>query len=292
MRCRHRLSKLLLRHGIRFDDGRAWTDRHRAWLATITLDWPAAQATMIDAQGAIDAFCHRREALEREIIAMLPACPWAVQVGRLRCLRGIDTLSAVGLYSGLTRSHPSRTVLAAGRVYRSRHEDDLPVAAVLFGKAVSLSSFGQRNGLRNPGQQRASRHHLHKLPEGFGVLLDEHRSLSDPATGIVGDRPGADDRAPVSDGREHLRSDRHRVEHMGEGADRRELRLAAQDLLGTQRANPILVVGSRHGGHAQARGDGELDGEGAHRARGPGDQDLSTARRLQERDRLLGCQRV
>ena len=33
MRCRHRLSKLLLRHGIRFEDGRAWTDRHRAWLA-------------------------------------------------------------------------------------------------------------------------------------------------------------------------------------------------------------------------------------------------------------------
>src|ERR1035437_10556173 len=33
MRSRHRLSKLLLRHGIRFDDGKAWTDRHRAWLA-------------------------------------------------------------------------------------------------------------------------------------------------------------------------------------------------------------------------------------------------------------------
>ncbi len=27
MRSRHRLSKLLLRHGIRFDDGRAWTER-------------------------------------------------------------------------------------------------------------------------------------------------------------------------------------------------------------------------------------------------------------------------
>src|SRR5665213_3123265 len=26
---RHRLSKLLLRHGIRFEDGRAWTQRHR-----------------------------------------------------------------------------------------------------------------------------------------------------------------------------------------------------------------------------------------------------------------------
>jgi transposase len=97
MRSRHRLSKLLLRHGIRFDDGQAWTDRHRDWLASVTLDWPAAQATLLDAQGAIDALAHRRGALEREIVAMLPACPWTVQVGRLRCLRGVDTLTAVGL---------------------------------------------------------------------------------------------------------------------------------------------------------------------------------------------------
>jgi transposase len=97
MRSRHRLSKLLLRHGIRFDDGRAWTDRHRAWLATVTLPWPAAQMTLLDVQGAIDALCHRRDALEREIVSLVPASPWAVQVGRLRCLRGIDTLTAVGL---------------------------------------------------------------------------------------------------------------------------------------------------------------------------------------------------
>ncbi len=77
MRNRHRLSKLLLRHGIRFDDGRAWTDRHRAWLATITLPWPAAQMTLSDVQGAIDALCHRRDQLEREIVALVPASPWA-----------------------------------------------------------------------------------------------------------------------------------------------------------------------------------------------------------------------
>ena len=99
MRWRHRLSKLLLRHGIRFDDGRAWTDRHRQWLATVLLEWPAAQATLLDARGAIDALAHRRDSLEREIVAMLPACPWTVQVGRLRCLRGVDTLTAVGLCS-------------------------------------------------------------------------------------------------------------------------------------------------------------------------------------------------
>ncbi len=97
MRCRHRLSKLLLRHGVRFDDGPAWTQRHRDWLATIALEWPAAQATLLDSQGAIDTLVHRRDGLEREIVALLPACPWTVQVGRLRCLRGIDTLTAVGL---------------------------------------------------------------------------------------------------------------------------------------------------------------------------------------------------
>jgi len=97
MRCRHRLSKLLLRHGVRFDDGDAWTERHREWLGEVVLEWPAAQATLLDCQGAIDALCHRRDGLEREIVSMLPSSPWREQVGVLRCLRGVDTLSAVGL---------------------------------------------------------------------------------------------------------------------------------------------------------------------------------------------------
>jgi transposase len=97
MRARHRLSKLLLRHGIRFDDGRAWSERHRAWLAGIDLGQPAAQITLTDARGAVDALVHRRDALEREIVAMLPDSPWAPQVRRLRCLRGVDTLTAAGL---------------------------------------------------------------------------------------------------------------------------------------------------------------------------------------------------
>ena len=96
MRCRHRLSKLLLRRGIRFDDGRAWTERHRVWLAGVDLGHDA-QATLADAIGAVDALCHRRDRLERAIVARLDDSPWATQVGRLRCLRGIDTLTAAGL---------------------------------------------------------------------------------------------------------------------------------------------------------------------------------------------------
>ncbi|MGH2927777.1 MAG: IS110 family transposase [Solirubrobacteraceae bacterium] len=74
MRCRHRLSKLLLRHGIRFDDGTAWTERHRQWLATVELRWPAAQATLLDVRGSIDALAVRRDGLEREIVGLLPSC--------------------------------------------------------------------------------------------------------------------------------------------------------------------------------------------------------------------------
>lgn len=74
MRCRHRLSKLLLRHGIRFDDGTAWTERPRQWLSTIVLQWPAAQATLLDVRGAIDALAVRRDSLQREIIDLLPSC--------------------------------------------------------------------------------------------------------------------------------------------------------------------------------------------------------------------------
>ena len=96
MRSRHRLSKLLLRHDVRFD-GRAWTERHRAWLARVQLGEGAAQATFVDYLGAVEALLHRKAELERQIQAAVPDSPWARAVGRLRCLRGIDTLTAVGL---------------------------------------------------------------------------------------------------------------------------------------------------------------------------------------------------
>jgi transposase len=98
MRARHRLSKLLLRHDVRFDGtGGAWTQRHRQWLAGIDLGQRGAQVTLLDYRGAIDALIVRRDMLEATIDQLVPGSPWADTVARLRCLRGIDTLSAVGL---------------------------------------------------------------------------------------------------------------------------------------------------------------------------------------------------
>jgi len=48
-------------------------------------------------RGAIDALLVRRDTLEHAIDELVPSSPWADTVARLRCLRGIDTLSAVGL---------------------------------------------------------------------------------------------------------------------------------------------------------------------------------------------------
>jgi transposase len=98
MRARQRLSKLLLRHDVRYrDTTSAWTARHRAWLSTVELGERGAQATLLDYLGAVDALVVRRDAIEAAIAELVPASPWAQTVARLRCLRGIDTLSAVGL---------------------------------------------------------------------------------------------------------------------------------------------------------------------------------------------------
>ena len=71
--------------------------RHRAWLTGVDLGERGAQVTLLDYLGAIDAIVLRRDALEKTIAELVPGSPWAQTVARLRCLRGIDTLSAVGL---------------------------------------------------------------------------------------------------------------------------------------------------------------------------------------------------
>jgi hypothetical protein len=97
MRARQRLSKLLLRHGIVYEDtSSTWTQRHRGWLRAQDLGG-GAQATLLDYLGAIDTLECRRGQLEATIAELVPCSPYAQTVARLRCLRGVDTLTAVGL---------------------------------------------------------------------------------------------------------------------------------------------------------------------------------------------------
>jgi transposase len=96
-RARQRLAKQLLRHDVRFEQTRNWTQQHLDWLARVELPDPAARAALLDYLDGLRSLVLRRERLERQIAALVPDSPWAQEVARLRCLRGIDTLSAVGL---------------------------------------------------------------------------------------------------------------------------------------------------------------------------------------------------
>lgn len=106
MRARNRLAKLLLRYEVCYEGGGdRWTRRHRDWLGKVRLQEPGAQATLLDYVGAIDALTIRRATLEATISGLVPGSPWAEDVARLRCMRGIDTLTAVGLCAEIGEFH-------------------------------------------------------------------------------------------------------------------------------------------------------------------------------------------
>jgi transposase len=100
MRDRHRLSKFCLRHG-RLLPTSAWTVTRRKWLGEQRFAQTAEQITFDSYLHAIDLVDARIEKLERAIRMTAERGSWQELVSRLRCLRGIDTLSALGTVAGI-----------------------------------------------------------------------------------------------------------------------------------------------------------------------------------------------
>ena len=97
MRARHRLSKLLLRQGIVYSGGRAWTDAHDAWLRAQRFDSLALQTAFDSDYDAVLAVLARRDRLDTAIAAMAADSEFTPVVRRLGCLRGIGDLTALAL---------------------------------------------------------------------------------------------------------------------------------------------------------------------------------------------------
>lgn len=93
MRCRHRVSKLLLLHG-RVYDGSAWTKSHRGWLERQRFDQAATELAYLDTLAAVDGLVARKAALDERLSRLAFEGEWSATVARLRCFRGIDTLTA------------------------------------------------------------------------------------------------------------------------------------------------------------------------------------------------------
>jgi len=96
-RARHRLGKMLLRRGLRYDAGKAWTDRHIDWVVRRKFDDLASRIVVGEYVNAVQQLNQRRKDLETTIEDLLPSAPFAQTAYRLRCFRGLATLSAVGL---------------------------------------------------------------------------------------------------------------------------------------------------------------------------------------------------
>jgi transposase len=96
MRARHRVSKFMLRHG-RSLPAKSWGTMRRKWLGDQRFPFQAQQQTLADYVHALDLVDARIEQLERAIDDAAVNGPWAGLVAKLRCLRGIDTLTAVGI---------------------------------------------------------------------------------------------------------------------------------------------------------------------------------------------------
>jgi transposase len=97
MAARHRLGKLLLRHGVVYAGGRTWMVRHEYWLRTQRLPMPGTQLAYETAYAAMVAARSRRDRLDEAITDLAAGPAYAPMVTRLGCLRGISTLTALAL---------------------------------------------------------------------------------------------------------------------------------------------------------------------------------------------------
>jgi len=94
-RARQRLNSLLLRQGYLYRDGDLWTRKHTQWLQTLTFDSARLQAVVAEYQSEVEPGRQRLESLDKQLEQLAQSEPYRAAVAALRCLRGIDTLTAI-----------------------------------------------------------------------------------------------------------------------------------------------------------------------------------------------------
>jgi transposase len=169
MRARHRLGKFLLRREVYWEGpGNAWSRRHRAWLASLRFADLASQLTMADYLHAHDVLLARRDRVEAELTKLAADSPCALALSRLRCLRGIDTLSALGLCAEI------------GDWARFDHPDQLSAYLGIVPSEHTTSTQRRQGSITKAGSTHARRllieaaYHYRRNP-GVGEVLERRQ---------------------------------------------------------------------------------------------------------------------
>jgi transposase len=115
-RCRHRVTKFLLRRGIQWTGTRNhWTKAHQQWLRGLRLEHAADQVILDDALLGTEQLMGRLGMLEAKLEAVSREEPYTQPVGWLRCFRGFDTVTALTIVAelhDLRRFHRPRALMA------------------------------------------------------------------------------------------------------------------------------------------------------------------------------------
>jgi transposase len=125
LRARHRLSKFLLRRGIRPPEKmRAWSEKHLQWAKALRFEQLAQEATRIDYVGEIDHARDRICRLENAIDEAIEKAPEKMRavISALQALRGVAKMTAATVVTELGElsrfNHPSLLMGYCGVVPR------------------------------------------------------------------------------------------------------------------------------------------------------------------------------
>ena len=152
-RCKQRLSKFLLRHGYAFSEttpsGRRkgnWTAAHWAWIRSISFAEKADSEALAYYIDATRQAMEDKARLERLVEAEASKPRWKRRVDSVRCLKGVDVMSAADL------------VFEAGEFSRFKNARSF---AAWIGLTPSEHSSGE--SVRQGGITKAGNKHLRKV---------------------------------------------------------------------------------------------------------------------------------
>ena len=95
-RTRQRLTKFLLRQGYIYEK-RYWTKIHNAWIRSIKLSNPLQKETFDQYLSHIEEIERRLARIEETIVETAESAPYKEKVNRLRCIKGIDYITALSI---------------------------------------------------------------------------------------------------------------------------------------------------------------------------------------------------
>lgn len=94
-RVRRRLGSLLLRHGLRYREGKAWTKGHLKWLKGLSFDQANVQQVLVESRLALEEATERLKRFEIRVEEIAVQAPYEKLVSFLVALRGVKVITAM-----------------------------------------------------------------------------------------------------------------------------------------------------------------------------------------------------